>query len=1722
MSLGALSCRLRGIVILACNLVVLPSVWGGEPEIDEKNLLTAQKILFESALKDLKLPEENLKFFVCYEESQKNRVKKLVSHLQLAGVPSRSIYWDPVLCSQKTRHGFADKIFKAQKVLVVGSPGLKEQYEKQGTGDVSQIIENLRTRIIKNKKGVEGIIPLWFEGEAKNTFPQGLQNLTNIYLGRKLDYFENFFDLIADIYACHEEPKKAFNQVRVDFKRKATHIPADFLIKYKDKLAQYAQEQKEKDRHFIKSILENAVKENPNARPWQKVIATVPSQNLPDRLKNFQESFPEGSKKSYLTLLWEQLHEESQTTITSVSVSGMGGVGKSTLALQYAYEALDKKAYKYIYWILSDTLRSLIEGYKTICRKLKIPLQADDTDDQIIDYIKDSLPDKENYLLIYDNVPNIDFLEGKTPQSNGHILITSRIQEGWEHPTLLLDLFRPQDSLDYLFKAINVGSQHGIKRTPDNEKKALQVATELGHLPLALSHAAAYISRKRSGNPHYNFNDYYEEFKQKQTTLLQPDPSHPKRRKLADRKGKEPINYEYLVLTTLKMAEDLINDPEQLLLTQQLLNYFAYLDPDAILRDVFLSLVEDEDKLDTAFQDLVSLSLIKNNGLSFSIHRLVQLVLRTEQKHQCIAQIPETLNIILSSFYTYWKDNLKDVKENDNPFQLSQNITAILFHLAKVDEHLGDSFFKNNKDFEDRFITLKIGNILVRNYLEGSRDELRNKIFQQYEQDQKQENQVDEKEKLSVKILQEEVEEGGINLREEDYCLLFSILPKNSSKEGRKEIAKLLLGISPKHRNGFIKLTRPLVEKSMNEAQEVKIINALANIGGPINREVLARSAKDLIESMNGDERAKIIDALAGIGDPTEIDNVTKFAKDLIESMNGDERAKIIDALAGIGDPTEIDNVAKFAKDLVEGMDGNKRAEIIRALACIGDPINREVVVRFTKDLMEGMDGNERAEIIRALACIGDPINREVVVRFTKDLMESMGGYDRAEIIRALANIDDSTKREAIERSIKYLVTQGIRSHDISYIITALNNIKDPTKIEIAARFIKDLVMHGIYGHNIRYIISWVANIDNPTITEVVATLIKDLAKRRMFDSESTEIIEALTDIVERPKREAIARSLKYLVTQVMDRYERAMIINTLADINDPIRIEIVAKSTKYLVAQDMNIYERVKIITALANIKDPTRIEVIARSLKDLATQGIYGHDISYTITVLANIKDPTRIEVVARFIKDLVAQGIYGHDIGYIITALSNIECPPKKEAVARSTKGLIAKGMRGEERAMIIDALSNIEGPPKKEAVAKFIKDLVVQDVNIFERADIYERAEIIRSLANIGGLSKIEAVARSTKDLITEGMRGDERAKVIDALANIDDPTKIAKVARFAKDLITEGMQGDERAKIIDTLGKIDDPTKIAKVARFAKDLITEGMQGDERAKIIDTLGKIDDPTTREAIVRFTEDLITEGMDGYKRAVVITALANIEGPSKIEALIRFTKDLIEGMDGYGRVEIIIALANINDPSKREATAKLTKDLIEGMNGYERAKIITALANINDPSKREATAKLTKDLIEGMNGYERAKIITALANINDPSKREAIAKLTKDLIEGMDGYERAEIITALANINDPSKREAIAKLTKDLIEGMDGYERAEIIDAFGKIIYQDQSDKIWHGLYLLLKDNQATDNTQQWLREIVTSTLKSNSDRFIQILTDLPLLDQSKPLSKEVLSK
>jgi len=203
----------------------------------------------------------------------------------------------------------------------------------------------------------------------------------------------------------------------------------------------------------------------------------------------------------------------------------LGGIGKTQLAIEYAYRYVEN--YSLVWWIRAEEPTKLATEYSALAHYINLPEKNDIDQNKIIEGVRHWLEQNEKWLLIFDNAPNHTELRKYLPQRcNGHILITSR-NPNWRGmaSSLPLDVLERGESVDFL-----------LKRTGKKDKiSSKALAESLGDLPLALEQAGAYI--EVTG---ISIADYLKFFQSYRKELL--------------RRGKPSADYPDSVATTWEIS----------------------------------------------------------------------------------------------------------------------------------------------------------------------------------------------------------------------------------------------------------------------------------------------------------------------------------------------------------------------------------------------------------------------------------------------------------------------------------------------------------------------------------------------------------------------------------------------------------------------------------------------------------------------------------------------------------------------------------------------------------------------------------------------------------------------------------------------------------------------------------------------------------------------------------------------------------------------------------------------------------------------------------------------------------------------------------------------------------------------------------------------------------------------------------------------------------------
>jgi tetratricopeptide (TPR) repeat protein/cellulose biosynthesis protein BcsQ len=304
------------------------------------------------------------------------------------------------------------------------------------------------------------------------------------------------------------------------------------------------------------------------------------------------------------------------------AVSGLGGIGKTQTIIEYAYRY--QSEYKAVLWATADSRNSLISDYVKIAGLLKLPEMEAREQTWAVAAVKRWLESNDGWLLIFDNADDPQLVKEFLPNSfQGHILLTSGLSHfDWRYSTkaLVLDALSPDDALAFMLKRTERESA-----SPEERDAAVQLAGELGHLPLAMEEACAYVASTKA-----LFQDYLSSYRTRGLELLEK----------ASPTGSQ---YPHSIATTWTLIFDQVEKISTA--SADLLRASAFLNPERIPMELVrvgaaelgpavskaLTHVDiDPLVLDELVEPLIHHSLIRRDPESqtYDIHRLVQAVLR--------------------------------------------------------------------------------------------------------------------------------------------------------------------------------------------------------------------------------------------------------------------------------------------------------------------------------------------------------------------------------------------------------------------------------------------------------------------------------------------------------------------------------------------------------------------------------------------------------------------------------------------------------------------------------------------------------------------------------------------------------------------------------------------------------------------------------------------------------------------------------------------------------------------------------------------------------------------------------------------------------------------------------------------------------------------------------------------------------------------------------------
>ncbi|MFF4043035.1 NB-ARC domain-containing protein [Streptomyces sp. NPDC001816] len=310
-----------------------------------------------------------------------------------------------------------------------------------------------------------------------------------------------------------------------------------------------------------------------------------------------------------LAALRERFLQEPDAGTVRVVVSGLGGIGKSSIARLYAHRHRD--AYEFVWWIPSDTREDVLAAYRRMLAEERPETEAT-TEDEILAQVGRRLAHLgPRLLLVYDNVADREQLAGLLPACDGaHLLVTTR-DSAWAAADggLVVERMSADEATEW--------AGERLPGAASAEVSALVDAVE--GIPLAIAQATGYIAATQCP-----VDVYLTELADCRTRLL-------------DDPGFVPLDYRQgatltaaVTLSVRKVLEQAFDSPATSgkRLAAELLTRCALLAPDFIPLHLATLDLPTGSAVYGAVAQLRRFSLVDPRDGVLAIHRIVQEITR--------------------------------------------------------------------------------------------------------------------------------------------------------------------------------------------------------------------------------------------------------------------------------------------------------------------------------------------------------------------------------------------------------------------------------------------------------------------------------------------------------------------------------------------------------------------------------------------------------------------------------------------------------------------------------------------------------------------------------------------------------------------------------------------------------------------------------------------------------------------------------------------------------------------------------------------------------------------------------------------------------------------------------------------------------------------------------------------------------------------------------------
>ena len=358
-------------------------------------------------------------------------------------------------------------------------------------------------------------------------------------------------------------------------------------------------EPEERKRRILAAAERRSSAERPQRRRGRTFVG------VPPRIAGFTGRADELDR---LDAILTQDRPAAVTQVGRAAVQGMGGVGKTALAVEYANRF--RNLYDGVWWCPAETRTGLMTSLAALATELEVasPEEAD-IEKAAKAALRRLAEQGDIWLLVYDNVASPEEIADLLPAAGARVLITSRFSDWSEWADeVSLDVLPIAEAIAFLMDRAGRSDEAGART----------LAEALGRLPLALDHAAATCKRTQMS---------FAAYAAKASSLIAAAP--------------RGAPYPRSVAATFDLAID--DAVAQCPAAEALMAFLAHCAPERIPMTLVEGAIDDESERMAALAALAELSLVKHDPFedgapAVTVHRLVQAVARARSEAKGAAQ----------------------------------------------------------------------------------------------------------------------------------------------------------------------------------------------------------------------------------------------------------------------------------------------------------------------------------------------------------------------------------------------------------------------------------------------------------------------------------------------------------------------------------------------------------------------------------------------------------------------------------------------------------------------------------------------------------------------------------------------------------------------------------------------------------------------------------------------------------------------------------------------------------------------------------------------------------------------------------------------------------------------------------------------------------------------------------------------------------------------------